>query len=197
MERVSLSRSEDFFKRNENVVGGTAVMAESVVAKGKLSKLFSVGAIVVLVFVLDQMTKSVVLRDLQPLGRVDIIPNFFSLTFIKNKGAAFGMFGTLPTPYRELSLGIVSLIALAFVFKMLLTDAQEDILMRVSLSLILGGALGNLLDRARHGAVVDFLDFYIGEYHWPAFNVADSAISLGVTFLLLTMLFSKSQAKTL
>ncbi len=153
-------------------------------SKQKLSALV---LLISLVFILDQLTKALAIKELEPHGSIPVIPSFFSLTFVKNKGAAFGMFGGLPTPYREISLAVVSLFALGFVVHLMLTDAREDRLAKLSLALIIGGAFGNLVDRARFGAVVDFLDFYWHQYHFPAFNVADSAISVGVALLLLKM----------
>ncbi len=146
-----------------------------------------VGVVVILIFILDQLTKYLAVRDLSPYGSLVVIPDFFSLTFVQNKGAAFGMFAGLPTPWRELALGAVSLIALVFVFNMLIKDTRETFVPRLSLALILGGAFGNILDRVRLGSVVDFLDFYVGELHWPAFNVADASICIGVTLLLISM----------
>jgi signal peptidase II len=158
--------------------------------------LYIVGILVVLVFVLDQLTKFIASRDLAPLGSVEVFPSFFSLTFVQNKGAAFGMFAGLPSPWREISLGVVSAIALGFVLHMLIVESKDRRLPRLALSLILGGACGNLLDRVRFGAVVDFLDFYLGEHHWPAFNVADSSICLGVILLLWSMSFAKQDKST-
>lgn len=101
------------------------------------------------------------------------------------------MFADFPSPYRQLCLAGTSLLALWFVVHMLVTEGKNDVLLRLALSLVLGGAIGNLIDRTRFGAVVDFLEVYIGSYPWPVFNVADSAISLGVALLALSMLLKR------
>jgi signal peptidase II len=196
MGKVLLLRSNDSSKFNQ--------MESNQNSKQGMS-LLAVAILVFLVFALDQLTKFFAVRDLAPLGTVEVIPSFFSLTFVQNKGAAFGMFAGLPSPWREITLGIVSVIALGVVIHMLITEtgthrdgtpvftATVRKLPRIALSLILGGAFGNLLDRVRNGAVVDFLDFYVGKLHWPAFNVADSSICLGVTLLLLSMTLVKKE----
>ena len=178
MEKVLLLRSSDSSRFSP--------MESDLESKRGMS-LMAVGALVLSVFTLDQLTKFVASRDLAPLGSVEVFPSFFSLTFVKNKGAAFGMFAGLPSPWREVSLGVVSIIALGFVLHMLITESRNKVLPRLALSLILGGACGNLLDRVRFGSVVDFLDFYLGDLHWPAFNIADSSICIGVILLLWSM----------
>ena len=137
----------------------------------------------VAVLILDQITKSLALARLHPATPVGVIDGVFSLTLVMNPGLAFGLLSSTPTAWRWIValLSIGALVVLAVVgFRMLSTGGW---LSRLSLGLIFGGAIGNLIDRVRFGAVVDFLDFYWRDYHWPAFNVADSAISVGVTLL--------------
>lgn len=145
------------------------------------------------VIVLDQLSKIWILNNFT-YGEVwEIIPDFFNLTLVMNPGAAFGLFAGLPTMTRRIVLGVVTVIAVILVITLLKKEAKDDSYAQFGLYLILGGAFGNLIDRFRFDAVVDFLDVYIGTYHWPAFNVADSAISIGVTLLLIRFLFFKNE----
>jgi signal peptidase II len=125
----------------------------------------------------------------------EIIPGFFNLVLVYNHGAAFGMFADLTSEVRRLALATVSLLALVVVFRFMLKEAKDDGPSQLALGAILGGAAGNIVDRLREDAVTDFLDCYVKiggiEYHWPAFNIADSAICLGVGVLLVRMLLMK------
>jgi len=156
--------------------------------RAKLSFLFSVAAGVVL---LDQVTKAIV-QSLFFFGEsVPVIPGFFNLTFIRNPGAAFGFLSwgnpSLVTPLFVL----ISLVVAGGIFYYYRKTDPDNRLHRWGLSLILGGAIGNMVDRVRFQSVVDFLDFYAGDHHWPAFNVADSAITIGVGLILLEMVLPK------
>lgn len=144
--------------------------------------------IAVVVLILDQVTKYVALRNLPPAQPVEIIDGFFALTLVMNPGLAFGFLSWTPEAWRWIVavLSIAALGVLGVVGARLL--ASGGFLSALALGLIFGGAIGNLIDRARFGAVVDFLDFYWRAYHWPAFNIADSAISVGVTLLALKLL---------
>ena len=138
----------------------------------------------ILVIVLDQLSKSLILSSFS-VGEVrSIIPGFFNLTLTYNPGAAFGLLSDLPDGSRVLVLSFTIFAALAAVGYFLLNEYYEDGIGQVGLLMIVGGAIGNIIDRARFGEVVDFLDVYFRSYHWPAFNIADSAICLGVTVLL-------------
>jgi signal peptidase II len=142
------------------------------------------------VLILDVVSKHVALGRL-PLGRpVPVIEGFFSLTLVMNPGLAFGMLAETPAGWRWLValLSIAALAVLGVVGLRMLPGGGR--VTPVALGLIFGGAIGNLIDRARFGAVVDFLDFYWRGYHWPAFNVADASISVGVVLLALRMLTS-------
>jgi signal peptidase II len=142
----------------------------------------------VVVLILDQVTKALALAHLPPGQPVGIIDGFFSLTLVMNPGLAFGFLSSTPVTWRWIValLSIGALAVLGVVGVRLLPAGGR--LAALALGLIFGGAIGNLIDRARFGAVVDFLDFYWRDYHWPAFNVADSAISVGVALLALKLL---------
>jgi len=141
-----------------------------------------------IVLILDQAAKWLALRRLPPGVPTSVIDGFFSLTLVMNPGLAFGMLGTVPRGWRWVValLSIAALGVLAAVATRLLPEGGRAAALAVGM--IFGGAAGNLIDRARFGAVVDFLDFYWRGWHWPAFNVADSAISVGVALLALRML---------
>jgi signal peptidase II len=151
-------------------------------------------ATAVAVLILDQLTKLVALERLPPGSPVSVLDGFFSLTLVMNPGLAFGLLSSTPTAWRWivalLSMGALGV--LAVVGMRLLPEGGWTA--RLALGLIFGGAVGNLIDRGRFGAVVDFLDFYWRGYHWPAFNVADSAISVGVTLLALRMFFAPPES---
>jgi signal peptidase II len=132
--------------------------------------------IALLIIMLDQITKHLVLKYLNPLESIKILP-VLHLVFVSNKGGAFGMFMGIGS---TLFIG-VSIVAIIFVIWLLICTKEDY----VGLSLIMGGAIGNLIDRLHYGWVVDFIDFSIGKFHWPAFNVADSALTIGVTIILL------------
>jgi len=152
----------------------------------------AVTALVVLV--LDQLSKAVALRQLVPGTPVSVVDGVFSLTLVMNPGLAFGMLSSTPTAWRWIVV-VLSLAALAILatvgIRLLATGGWTT---RVALGFIFGGAAGNLIDRGRFGAVVDFLDFYWRDYHWPAFNVADSAISVGVALLAVRIIWPSPTA---
>lgn len=144
------------------------------------------------VLLLDQITKYIAKSNLYEGQSIEVVPNFFNFTLVYNPGAAFGMFGGLPDFWRRTVLIAVSIIALIVVFRFMLNEAKEDRWAQAALAGVLGGAIGNIIDRFRFDAVVDFLDFYVKEHHWPAFNIADSAISVGVFVLVVRLLFGQT-----
>lgn len=151
-----------------------------------LKKLLTrVGAIAGAVAVLDQRSKSLIELNLRTGEIIPVVEGFFNITLVHNRGAAFGLFGSLPDPWRGIVLSVTSTIALIFVAFLLTKDFRHNTSAHVALGMIVGGGIGNAIDRIQHGAVVDFLDCFIGSYHWPAFNVADSAIFVGVVILLI------------
>ena len=148
-------------------------------------RVLGLGAVVI---VLDQITKVVVLRHLAPGTHIDVIPGFATLTLVMNPGLAFGLLGGIPAGWRWV-VAALSLAALAVLARVALRVLPGgSVLDHVAIGLIFGGAIGNLIDRARFGAVVDFVDLHFRGYHWPAFNVADSSISIGVVLLAIRLL---------
>ncbi len=141
--------------------------------------------------VLDQVTKNIVARTVDLYESLTVIPGFFNITRIHNRGAIFGTFSRTDNSAVFALLTAASLAALAMVVWFFLKTPASDRLMKVSLTLIMAGALGNQFDRLVRGHVIDFLDFYIGTAHWPFFNAADSCISIGACLMLLTLLRRK------
>ncbi len=133
----------------------------------------------------DQITKQLALTSFQPGEVRPIIDGLFNLTLSFNRGAAFGLWSGLESGWREVVLTITILLALSVVGFLLTRPYYHSRLAQIALAGILGGAIGNVIDRFVYGAVIDFLDFYLGSYHWPAFNIADSAICVGVGLLLI------------
>jgi len=151
--------------------------------------------IALLVITLDRVTKLIVARHIELQDSISVIPGFFRITHVENRGAAFGLFADSPSEWKVAMLVLFSLVALVVVVTLLWRSSHVLTATGVGLSLILGGAVGNLWDRLFHGRVVDFLLFYIGQYQWPAFNIADSAIVVGAGLLVLEILFVKPTAK--
>lgn len=145
----------------------------------------------------DQVSKAYIMRTMRLHESIPIIPGFFSLTYIRNPGAAFGILASSSTGFRLLFFGVTSLFALVLLGTIFFRLRQDDWVGQLSIAGILGGAVGNLLDRLRLGEVIDFLDCYIEGYHWPAFNVADAAISVGVFFLILHFALEKKEPEGL
>lgn len=139
------------------------------------------------VIVLDIWTKHLVLQRIDLHEAIPVIPNFFQLVHVRNTGAAFGIGANAASKLVPLLLNVGAIAVFLVVVMYALRSAVTDRLLQTGLHLILGGAIGNLLDRFRFGYVVDFLDVYIGRHHWPAFNVADSAICIGIGLLFLDM----------
>jgi signal peptidase II len=152
------------------------------------SRLFSLAAGI---FALDQFTKWLVVRNIPLYGEVPVIPTFFSISHHLNPGAAFSLFANTPRPATT-ALAIFSAVVMTLIL-VLLARAHTITQQGVAMALVLGGAAGNFLDRVRLKAVVDFLAFDFGSYHWPDFNVADSAIVIGAVLLALDALFAKQK----
>jgi len=145
------------------------------------------------VLLLDLATKALVLAML-PLGKsVPVIPGFFDITHVHNPGGAFGFLAGMSAELRGVLFIAVSLLAAGLIvyFYWQTPPGQR---LAFGLALVFGGAVGNLVDRIRFGIVVDFLDVYVGDLHWPAFNVADSAITIGVFIFAFHLLFQKNPA---
>ena len=145
-----------------------------------------------LIVVLDQATKALAELYLDPFKPLNVLP-FFDLRLAYNRGAAFSFLSDAGGWQRIFFIAI-TLAVLAFLLHWLWRLKQSNRLLPAGLALVIGGAVGNLIDRVATGAVVDFLDFYYQSWHWPAFNVADSAITLGVVLLLVDSLFLSGRA---
>jgi signal peptidase II len=165
-------------------VGGPAQPPPSEARFGRVPELVAVTAIVVL----DQATKALVRANLPLHESLTVIPGFFDLTHVRNTGAAFGMLNSVDFAYKPVIMVLVALIALGAVASYALTLPSTQQIARYGLALILGGAVGNLIDRATVGYVIDFVDVYWRGVHFWAFNVADSAITVGVVLMLLDVL---------
>ena len=145
--------------------------------------------IIILVTILDQFTKFLVLWKINLHDSVPLISGFFSIVHTRNRGMAFGFLNN-PAPgpafYFLTGASILAILLIGYWFSRL-KDYEKSLV--PGLALILGGALGNLIDRLRIGEVIDFLDLQIGSYHWPAFNIADSCISIGTIWVVVCLLF--------
>ncbi|MGO9865856.1 MAG: signal peptidase II [Terriglobales bacterium] len=151
--------------------------------------------IALLVLALDRATKWTIAHRLSMHGSITVIPGFFRIIHTENPGAAFGIFEDSPTAWKTGLLIGFSIVALLIVAALLWKNSQRLTTTGIGLSLILGGAVGNLWDRLVSRHVVDFLLFYVGRYQWPAFNVADSAIVIGAGLLVIEILFTKSPSQ--
>jgi signal peptidase II len=140
--------------------------------------------LVALIFALDQYTKHLFVAAWEPGQSLVVIPGLFSLTYVRNRGGAFGLLAGLPEAWRVGFFVVFAVATVAALVWMLRGTARDDLVQRLALTGVIGGAVGNLWDRIRYGEVVDFLDVYACDWHWPAFNVADSFISCGVVLLL-------------
>jgi signal peptidase II len=155
------------------------------------AKYIKFAAVAILVVVLDQISKAMVLRWIPLFDSIVVIPGFFNLTHVHNPGGAFGFLAKNGAFWRHwLFLG-ASFFALGILLYFYHRTPRSLPWLSFSLALIFGGAIGNLVDRLRFGEVVDFLDVYISHHHWPTFNVADSAVSVGIVIFIIHIVFKK------
>ncbi len=147
-----------------------------------------------IVVILDQLTKSWIQNTLELWASQNIIPGFFNLVYYLNKGAAFGFLNREDINWQPYFFLLASVLAIVLIFYLARSKEYQNTPGRVGLGLILGGAVGNMIDRVRFASVIDFLDFFINGHHWPAFNVADMAICTGATCLLVTLYQRKQHA---
>ncbi len=142
-------------------------------------------------FVLDRITKILVQANMNEEDVIAVIPGFFNIVSTRNTGIAFSMFAGNDSEWKSFFLVGLTALVVAFVAAILWQASPRGMaasrLSRIGLSLVMGGALGNFYDRVTDGAVTDFLDVYLGSYHWPAFNVADTGLSVGVALVLLDL----------
>jgi signal peptidase II len=148
----------------------------------------------VIVILLDRWSKRMVAARIQMYQHIQIIPGFFRLTHTENTGAAFSLFADSPAPWKNALLIGFSVVAMVIVLVLLWKQRQALTTTGIALSLILGGAAGNLWDRIMTGRVVDFLLLYFRHYQWPVFNLADTSIVIGAALLVLEILFSKHES---
>jgi signal peptidase II len=146
------------------------------------------------VFAVDRLTKWLIETHVSFLDTLRVIPGFFDIIHAQNRGIAFSLFSDSPAEWRSLLLPLFALVAVMIVAGILWRPERLDRLSLAGFSLILGGAAGNLFDRILWGRVTDFLDVYVRDYHWPTFNVADSAVVIGSGLLLVELLRPKRQA---
>ncbi len=149
----------------------------------------------VLIVGLDQYTKAEVQRKIPLHQTLKVIDGFFNLTHVRNTGGAFGILSTGRGGAGSLFFITVSLAAIGILLFLFYRLREDERILSLSLSLILSGAIGNLIDRVRYGEVVDFLDFYLSSYHWPTFNIADSGITIGIGLMVFQFIFHDKKRK--
>jgi signal peptidase II len=147
--------------------------------------------IAALVAILDQAAKLLVVDRIPAYGTIAVIPGFFDLTHIYNTGGAFGFLAGKSSLFRHLFFLTASVIAMGMIVYLYLKMPRDYLFLRGGLTMILGGAMGNVIDRIRLGKVVDFIDLHVHDLHWPAFNIADSAITVGILIFVYHLLFKK------
>ena len=143
------------------------------------------------VIIADQLTKYIIKINIALYDNIIVIKNFFNITHILNPGGAFGFFASSSPGVRKFIFLFVSSIVALLILWFYKKSAENFIFLSIGLALIFGGAVGNLIDRFIYGKVLDFLDFYMGTYHWPAFNMADSAITIGMEIFIYHIIFKK------
>ncbi len=144
----------------------------------------------------DQWTKHVIQQSLFLYQKVEVVHGFFNLVHVRNTGGAFGIFGGEKGGLGSLFFVVVSLAAIGSILFLYIRLKEDERILSLSFSLVLSGAIGNLIDRLRYGEVVDFLDFYLFSFHWPAFNISDSAICLGIGLMALELLIRDRKKST-
>ncbi len=156
--------------------------------RGKYGRLIIIAGLIVIA---DQITKAIVLSKMALYQSILVVPGFFNLTHIHNPGGAFGFLAQQNATLRIWVFIFASSFAIVLIFMFYRQIPKTHPILSAGLALIFGGAVGNLIDRLRFGKVVDFLDFYVGKMQWPAFKLADSAITVGVAIFLVHMVFRK------
>jgi signal peptidase II len=157
-----------------------------VLGRNNLKKKYSILFATVTVFtLLDFITKAYISSTMYLHESIVVVGGFFNITYVRNPGAAFSFLADAPPVFRFVFFVTVTVFAIILILTYIAKSKLEEPLMTLGLSLIMSGAVGNLIDRVRFGEVIDFLDIYVGSHHWPAFNVADSAITVGAFILIL------------
>jgi len=142
---------------------------------------------------LDQLSKYLISKFVSLYQIITVIPGFFNLTRVHNRGAIFGFLGNTSNPLALIFLNLGALFAFAIVAYYFIRTPAEMVLARISFALIISGALGNIIDRVFRGYVIDFLDFYLNKFHWPFFNLADSCITVGAILLVYNLFRSQEK----
>jgi len=142
---------------------------------------------------LDQLTKYLIAKSLSLYQVASVVPGFFNLTRIHNRGAIFGFLGNTGSPLGFIFLNLGALLAFGFVTYYFIKTPPEMVLSKISFALIISGAVGNIIDRIFRGYVIDFLDFYVKKFHWPFFNLADSWITVGAILLIYNLFRSQKK----
>ena len=158
------------------------------IMKNRLMMLVVISGLVV---VSDQLTKWLITRSLSYYEQINVIPGFFNLIYIHNPGGAFGIFAKNQGNLHSMMFIIIAVAAMGLVLYLYNNTPSEYPVLSFGFALIFGGAIGNIIDRIRLGEVIDFIDLYINHMHWPAFNIADSAISIGMVIFGFYILFRK------
>jgi len=151
-------------------------------------------ALAAAVILLDQLTKSLIARTVPFYGSVRVIPGFLDLTHIHNRGAILGLFNSSERPGTTVLLLVLNAAALALVVYYFSKTTEKERAARLGLALIVGGALGNVIDRLTRGYVIDFVEMYAGQFHWPTYNVADASITIGAVLLIASVVFRRPHA---
>ncbi len=157
--------------------------------RGKRSSRLIYFVIMLIVIAADQITKKWIAATVVRYEKIEVISGFLNITHVKNPGAAFGLGSNSEWAYLRPFFIAVSMIAFAIVIYFFLRNKDNSPMLNTGLSLMGGGAIGNLIDRIKYGEVIDFIDVHWSDLHWPTFNVADSAITVGVTLLMINILF--------
>lgn len=153
--------------------------------------IFVLGAAVIVL--LDQITKTAIMKNFFIHDSRPVIDGFFNLVYVMNPGAAFGFLANMSETFRYVFFIGITILVIALIIYYIVTSKSQNVIYVISLTLIFAGAVGNLIDRIRFGAVVDFLDVYIGTAHWPAFNVADSSITCGAILMIWGMIIQRKK----
>ncbi|WP_031484084.1 signal peptidase II [Maridesulfovibrio frigidus] len=152
------------------------------------------GIIAAVIIIFDQITKVAVRSNMELWSSKSLIPDYFNLVYVVNKGAAFGFLNRGDITWQRTFFIVITVVALSAIGMLLKSTDKKDTFAISGLGLILGGAVGNLIDRILYGEVTDFLDVYVGTHHWPAFNIADIAICLGAFAMIISIYRNKPDA---
>ncbi len=166
-----------------------AIKSKQIFLSGRANKYLLSGVIALVVVAADQVTKSIIRSKIPLYKSITVVDGFFNITQVRNKGGAFSLLSGMNSRFFMIASFIALLIIVIYLIKLRKTDLR----LIISLSLISGGAIGNMIDRMRFGEVIDFLDVFFKNYHWPAFNIADSSITTGVFILFVDMVFRRKE----